>query len=127
MRNKRGRDRIEDLGPWIEPKEQTGELIVFDQRDGIAVIAVLHCDADSISKKLTQIDRITGHLDRGNESFCANERAGGFELPRREAIAHHRIERKLKWSKAVQEFFVDRLEQRQVRFIISDHDICRCL
>ena len=48
-------------------------------------------------------------------------------MPRREAISHHRIERQLKWREAVQEFFVAGLEEREVRFIISDHDICRRL
>ena len=127
MRDNRSRYRVEDLSSRIEPQEQTGELVILDERDGVAVIAVLHRDADAIGKKLAQIGRVTRHLDRGHESFGANERAGGFELPRREAIADHRIERKLKRREAVQEFLIGGLEERQVRFIISDHDICRGL
>ena len=77
---------------------------------------------------MPQIGRVTRHLDRGHESFRANERAGGFELPCGEPIAHHGIERKLEWRETVQEFLIGRLEKRQVRFIVSHHHIgCRLL
>src|SRR5450432_796666 len=118
MRDNRSRYRVEDLSPRIEPQEQTGKLVILDQRNGVAVITVLHRNADAIGQKLAQIGRVTGHLDCGHESFRSNKRPGGFVLPRREAITDDSIERKLKWCETVQEFLVGGLEERQVRFII---------
>src|SRR5438045_3429552 len=48
MRDDGRGDCIEDLRPRIETQEQTGQLIVFDQRNRVAVLAILHRNAYAV-------------------------------------------------------------------------------
>ena len=58
MRDDRRRDGVENLGPRIEAQEQTRELVILDQRNRVAVIAILHGNADAIGEEMAHIDRV---------------------------------------------------------------------
>ena len=104
----------------IVTEQQSGELIVFDQRHGVTVLPVLHRDTDAVSKKLPNIDRILGHLHGCHQSLGSEQGAGRLQLPRGKSIADHGVGSNFERSDSVQEFFLCRFEQRQIRFII-DH------
>src|SRR5437899_1085653 len=62
MRDDRRGNGVEQLRARIVTEQQSGELIVFDQRHGVTVLPVLHRDTDAVSKKLPNIDRILGNF-----------------------------------------------------------------
>ena len=127
VRDDRRRDRIDHLGPLIEPQKQRGELVVFHERHRVAVVAVLERDAHAIRQELAEVRGITRHLNRRDQPFGQDERAGGFELQGGEPIADDCVERELQRRQAVEKFFVRRFEQCQVRFVIDHDDIGRRL
>ena len=117
--NGRG-DGVDQLRARVIAQQQTSELVIFDERNRVAVLAVLHRDADPISEELANIDRIPRHLNGRHQSFGGDQRAGWLELPCRQTIANHGVARDLKRSNSVEKIFLRRLEQGQVRFVI-DH------
>ena len=121
MRDDRRRDGVDHLRTRIVAQEQAGELVIFHDRDGVAVVAILDRHADAIGEELAHVGRVTRHLHGGDEAFRDDERAGRFQLQRGEAIAHHGVGCELQRRQAVEEFLIVRLDQREVRFVI-DHD-----
>ena len=101
---------VDQLSARIIPQQQSGQLVIFDQRNGVAVLSILHRNADAISEELANIDRIMSHLNGGDQTFRGNERAGRLELPRGEPIAHHRVRRNIEWRDAVQKILLGWLE-----------------
>src|SRR5205085_12244472 len=127
VRDDGGGDRIEDLRARIETQKQTGQLIVFNEGNRVAVLAILHRNAYAVGKKLSEIGRISRHLDRRDEAFRHDKSAGRFQLPGGETIAHHRIESQLKRNEAIEKFRFGWLEQRKVRLVIDDDNVRRRL
>ena len=121
MRDDRRRNRVQHLRARIVAEKKRGQLVVFDQRDGVAVVAILHRNAQSISEEIGHIRRIARNADRGHDSFRHDERAGRFQLPGRKSIADHGVEREFERLQAVEKLLIDRLEQGEIGFVI-DHD-----
>ena len=63
------------------------------------------------------------NADGCHEPLGHDERAGRFELPGGEPIAHHGIEGELERLQAVEKFLIGRLEQGEVRLVIDHHDV----
>ena len=76
-----------------------------------------------IGEKLAHLRRISCHSDRGDETFGDNESASCFQLPGRKPIAHNRIEREIERFQSIEKFLIDRLEQREIRFVIDNRDV----
>src|ERR1051325_4556608 len=114
MSDDRGRDRVDELRARIVTQQQTGELVVFHQRNRVTVLAVLHWNAHAISEKLSDIDRIPCHLDRRNQTLGRYQRARRSGLPRREPIADDRVAGNVEWRDAIEEIFLARFEQREI-------------
>ena len=114
------RDRVEKLRAWIVAQEKSGEFVFLDQRDGIAVFAILHRQAQPISEKLSYVGGVSHHLDGRDQTFGCDQGAGRFQLPGGKPIAHDGVGRDLQGRDSIEKFFVRRLEQSQVRFVI-DH------
>src|SRR5437868_9162865 len=114
-----GGNRVDELRARIVTQKQTGELVVFDLRNRVAVFAILDREADSVSEKLTDIDRVMRHLDRGDQTFSRDESPSLFQLPRRQSIADDGIAGNIERRDPVEEIFLTRLEKRQVRFVID--------
>ena len=62
------------------------------------------------------------HLHRRYQAFRHDQRASRLKLPGRESITHHGIEGELERAETIQEFFLDRLQQREVCFVIDHLD-----
>src|SRR6266704_930476 len=58
MRDDRRGNGVEQLRARIVTEQQSGELIVFDQRHGVTVLPVLHRDTDGLSKKFPTTVRL---------------------------------------------------------------------
>ena len=44
-------------------------------------------------------------------------------MPGRKPIAHNRVEREIERFQSIEEFLIDRFEQREIRFVIDHRDI----
>jgi hypothetical protein len=65
-------------------------------------------------------------LHRCHQTFGGQQRACRFELPRREPVANDCVGRDFKRRDPVEETFLRRFEQRQIRFVIDYKDVgCR--
>ena len=76
MCNDRRRDRVDELSPRIVTQKKTGELVVLNQRNGVAVFPILNRNADPVSEKLADIDRVMRHLNRCDQTFSGDQCAG---------------------------------------------------
>ena len=119
------RDGVEQLRARIVPQQQSCELVLLDERHGVAVLAILHRDADPVGEELPNVDRVRRHLHRCHQTFRCQQSASRFQLPRGEPVAHYRVGCDFERLNTVEETFFSWFEQRQVRFVI-DHTNVRC-
>src|SRR5437899_3357108 len=61
MRDDGCRDGIEQLCARIVTEQQSGELVILYQRNRVAVLAILHRDADAVGEELSDFDRVGHH------------------------------------------------------------------
>jgi len=62
-------------------------------------------------------------LHRCHQTFGRQQRTGRFQLPSREPVANDCVGRDFERRNPVEETFLRRFEQRQVRFVIDYKDV----
>ena len=62
-------------------------------------------------------------MNRGDEAFGGHERARRFQLPGGDSIADHSVTRDVERRDSIEKILLDRLEQRQVCFVIDHVDV----
>ena len=112
-----------DLRARIVTQQQRGKLVLLYQRHGVTVLAILHRNAEPVGEKIAHLRRISRHSDCGDETFGDDERTSRFQLPGRKPIAHNRVEREIERFQSIEEFLIDRFEQREIRFVINNRDV----
>ena len=65
------------------------------------------------------------HLDRGDQTFSCDQRAGLFQLPRSQSIADDGIAGDVERRNPIEEIFLSWFEQGQVRFVINHLHVSR--
>src|SRR5438445_13012893 len=91
MGDDRRRNSVDELRARIVAQEQTGKLVVFDERNRVTVFAILHRNANAIGKKLADIDRVFCHLDGRDKSFGCDQGTGWFQLPGGKPVSNYGI------------------------------------
>ena len=123
MGDDRRRNSVDELRARIVAQEQTGKLVVFDERNRVTVFAILHRNANAVGKKLADIDRVFCHLDGRDQSFGRDQGTGWFQLPGGEPVADHGISGDVERRDAIKEIFLARLEKGEVRFVIDHFNV----
>ena len=119
------RYRVDELRARVVTQQQSGELIIFDQRNGVTVLAVLHRQTNPIGEELANVGRILRHLNRRDQTLGCYQRAGRFQLPRGNSITDYCVAGDIERRNSFEEILVGRFEQGEVRFVIDHRHVGR--